>query len=70
MSIMILNSTNENEIVLDPFMGCGSTCISAKQNNRQYCGIEIDKKYFDIAEKKLNSIQTKEKTQQISLFKE
>lgn len=61
MSIMILNSTNENEIVLDPFMGCGSTCISAKQNNRQYCGIEIDKKYFDIAEKKLNSTQTKEK---------
>lgn len=70
MSIMILNSTNENEIVLDPFMGVGSTCISAKQNNRQYCGIEIDKKYFDIAEKNLNSAQTKKETQQISLFKE
>lgn len=47
----ISNSSNENDIILDPFAGTGSTLISSKKLNRQYIGYEIDKEYFDIAEK-------------------
>ena len=50
---LILNSSKENDIVFDPFVGSGSTCVSAKQLNRKYIGIEIDKKYFDISKNRL-----------------
>lgn len=49
MKVLIKNSSNENDIVLEPFMGIGSTCIAAKHLNRKYIGIEIDEKYFKIA---------------------
>jgi DNA modification methylase len=54
MDIMILNSSNEGDLVLDPFMGSGSVPKSCKKNNRKCIGIEIDKEYFDIA----NNIET------------
>jgi len=41
--------TNENDLVLDPFMGVGSFGIAAIKNNRNFIGIEIDKKYYSIA---------------------
>ena len=41
--------TNENEIVLDPFNGVGTTTLSAKMLNRKYIGIELSKYYHDIA---------------------
>ena len=46
---LILNSTKENDIVLDPFAGSSSTLISAIENNRQYLGFEIDSKYYNIS---------------------
>ena len=46
--------TNENDLVLDPFMGLGTTGISCKKMNRNFIGIELDKNYFDIAEKRIN----------------
>lgn len=49
MKILIENSSKENEIVLDPFMGIGSTCVGAYQLNRKYIGFEIDSKYYEIA---------------------
>lgn len=49
MAEMIRNSTNEGDIVLDPFAGAGSTLIAAKRLNRRYIGFEIDKQYYDIA---------------------
>ena len=49
MKILIENSSSENDVVLDPFMGIGSTVIASKLLNRQYMGIEIDKNYYDIA---------------------
>ena len=41
------------DIVLDPFMGSGSTIIAAVQNNRKSIGIEIDEEYCDIAKKRI-----------------
>ena len=49
-------SSAENDIVLDPFMGSGSCCISAINTNRSFIGIELDKNYFDIAEKRIRNL--------------
>ena len=49
----ILNSSRENDIVLDCFMGSGTTAKMAKLNNRNYIGFEISKEYCDIAEKRI-----------------
>jgi DNA modification methylase len=51
-------SSNENDLVLDPFLGGGSTAIVSKQFNRRFIGIEIDEEYCAYAKKRLNSIQT------------
>lgn len=45
--------TKENEIVLDPFIGSGTTAIACKQLNRKFIGFEISEKYCDVAEKRL-----------------
>lgn len=52
---LIINSyTEEGDVVLDTFMGSGSSGVSAKKNCRNYIGIEIDKEYFDIAKRRIN----------------
>lgn len=53
MQILIENSSQENEIVLDPFVGIGSTVIACIKTNRNYIGFEIDKKYYDIANRRI-----------------
>lgn len=50
---IILASSHENQIVFDPFMGSGTTCVAAKKLNRKYLGIEIDKHYCALALKRL-----------------
>ena len=54
---LILLSTDENDIVLDPFSGTGTTAISAKRLGRKYIGFELDKKYVDISKKKLEAVE-------------
>ena len=49
----ILSWSNENDIVLDPFMGSGTTGKMAVLNNRKFIGIESVKDYYDIAEKRI-----------------
>lgn len=49
MKILIENSSKEGNIVLDCFMGSGSTGIACIETNRKFIGCEIDKKYYDIA---------------------
>lgn len=51
--ILIENSSNENDKVLDLFMGTGSTGVACKELNRNFIGIEIDEKYFNIAKNRL-----------------
>jgi site-specific DNA-methyltransferase (adenine-specific) len=55
MKILIENSSNENNIVFDPFMGLGSTGIACKNTNRSFIGIEKDEAYFKIAEQRINA---------------
>lgn len=55
MSQLILNSTINNEIVLDPFIGIGSTGVACLNTNRKFIGIELDDKYFDIAKNRIDN---------------
>ena len=50
---IILMSTDENDIVLDPFCGTGTTAIAAKRVGRKYIGFELDEHYVKITEQKL-----------------
>ena len=50
---LISASSNMGDVVLDPFAGAGSTQISCLQLDRHYIGIELEKEYFDIAERRL-----------------
>ena len=54
---LILLSTDENDIVLDPFSGTGTTAISAKRLGRRYIGFELDKEYVHISKKKLEAVE-------------
>lgn len=49
MKILIENSTQPGDLVLDPFMGAGSTGLAAKHTERRFIGCEIDEKYAQIA---------------------
>jgi site-specific DNA-methyltransferase (adenine-specific) len=51
----ILLSTNEQDIVLDMFMGSGTTGEAAKNNNRNFIGFELSKEYCDIANQRIES---------------
>ena len=53
MKILIDNSSQPNGIVLDPFMGIGSTGIACKELDRQFIGIEIDQQYYNIAQERI-----------------
>ncbi len=46
-------ASNKGNVVFDPFMGVGSTGVAALNLDRKFIGIEIDKKYFKAAEKRL-----------------
>ena len=53
LKFYIANSSNEGDIVFDPFSGTGSTLVAAKELNRQWLGYEIDGEYYNIALNKL-----------------
>ena len=62
---LIENSSNENDIVFDPFSGSGTTCMAAKETNRNYIGIEIKEKWHKISVDRLNGISA---NGQMSIF--
>lgn len=52
----LLLSTKEGDVVLDMFMGSGTTGVACKKLNRNFVGIELNKNYFEIAKKRIESI--------------
>ena len=58
---IILMSTDNSDIVLDPFMGTGTTAIASKRLGRNYIGFELDNKYVSIANDKLKYEQSNSK---------
>ena len=50
---LILASSNKNDVIFDPFLGSGTTSVTAKKLGRHYIGIEREKQYAAIAEKRL-----------------
>lgn len=53
MKVMIENSSQVGDTVLDCFMGSGSTGVAAHKTNRNFIGIELDKNYFQIAKDRI-----------------
>ena len=53
MRILIDLVTVENQVVLDPFCGSGTTLLASKELNRRFIGFEKEEKYYDISCKRL-----------------
>lgn len=56
MSYLITLGSRPGDVVLDPFVGSGTTCIAAKQLGRQYIGIEREEEYHQIAEARIAAV--------------
>lgn len=71
ISNFIKNSSNENDLVLDPFMGSGTTGVACKELRRNFIGFEINKEYYQIAKDRIDGMTPLEREQgfeQLSLF--
>jgi len=61
LEYLINKTSDENQTVLDCFMGSGSTGVACLNTNRNFIGIELDKDYFEIANKRIEDERTKNK---------
>lgn len=57
---LIINSSKESDTVLDCFMGSGTTGVACKKLNRDFIGMELDERYFEIAKERINEIKENE----------
>lgn len=57
LNTLITTLTNAGDVVLDPFMGSGSTCVSSALNNRRYIGIELEQTYYQIANDRIVNLK-------------
>ena len=60
--------SKEDDKVLDPFMGAGSTGVACKNLDRDFIGIEIDEKYFKIAKERIKDNNKKENKDELTIF--
>lgn len=63
---LTLDNSNEGDIIFDPCCGSGSHCLVARDNDRNFIGIEIDREYCDVANKRIK--QTDNNKNQISIL--
>ena len=56
---IIERAAQENDLIVDPFVGSGTVCVAAKQLNRKYVGIDISEEYCEIARKRLEEYNEK-----------
>jgi len=56
MKKIILRFTDENDLILDPFMGSGTTAIACMKTNRNFIGIELNPEYVEIANKRISEL--------------
>ena len=67
---LIQHLTYEDDIVLDPFSGAGTTCAVAKKLRRRYIGIEMSQKYYDVSLRRLGQIAVTKKQENGSVISE
>ena len=53
MNLLVRGYTNENDLILDPFMGSGTTALACQNLNRNFIGMELFPDYVEIANKRL-----------------
>ena len=58
---MIVNSSNGNDVVLDTFMGSGTTAVACIETNRNYIGFEIDENYYRTALRRIENLHVEPK---------
>lgn len=63
----VSNSSREGDVILDCFLGSGTTAVACKNINRNYIGFEINKKWFDIATNRLNNINAHGQTSMFTI---
>ena len=76
MNIIIKKMTKENDIILDPFIGSGTTAVSALSLNRRFIGYELKEKYYNVAIKRIgkfdkeyyNLLPDEEQPAQLQMF--
>ena len=58
MMWLVETYTNEGDLVIDPFLGSGTTALACARTNRRFIGVEREEKYFTMAVERLQAPQT------------
>ena len=56
IEMLVSNSSNQYDLVFDPFMGSGTTGVACKNLNRKFIGIELDDNYFEVAKERILNV--------------
>lgn len=60
MTKLIRNSSKEGDMVLDPFMGSGTTGVACQSLNRNFVGVEVNEEFFNIAKRRIEHVPIKQ----------